>query len=265
MTFSASVLGSLLASIIFWLGLGGLFWLLTWMTEKRLRRFFGLHRSRVVEVHLSNTSLNDPPTSDRRGIRRTLSLHESWAGAAVTQMFQRAPMRMSEMARGLVDALWLRDMIQTRIQVGEGDPSEDCECLIVVGGTTRNLTRRKLVESESVRAAMDWEWSGTHASSDQSHQVVIKSVGTQVHDVSPGHLPALIERRRNDLGQTVISCVGQRADGTWLALEFLLRTWRSLDEEFGDRDFVLVLSTPDATPMPTDYIAPKVLARQSFA
>ena len=261
MSFIASVAASLLATLLFWLGLGATFWGLTRLTDRRLQRFFGLGRSRVVEVHLSNTSLNTPPTKDGR-IRQTLSVHESWAAASVAQLFQRAPLRLSEMVRGLVDALWLRDATQVRVQVGTGAPSHDCACLIVVGGTTRNVTRRAMVKTHSILAAMDWEWSGDEVDFDVAHSVVIDSVGVQNHSVPDGTLPALIERGHDEQGRTIFHCVGQRADGTWIAVEYLLRNWRGLDQEFKGADFVLILSTPDASPMPTTYAEPRVVLRQ---
>jgi hypothetical protein len=110
MGFFLGLVSNVAANLVFWALLGAIFWAITVTVARRFSRFsrfFGLARASSVAVVVSN--LWTPRASfSGRAVGYTISLHELWAAQSVDRLFSSASLRMPELVRGLVDALWLR-------------------------------------------------------------------------------------------------------------------------------------------------------------
>jgi hypothetical protein len=103
------VLSNLFANIAFWGLLGFAFWGFGRASRVRVVRFLSLGGSSQVTVMLSN--LWRPETS-RRNIGFTISRHELQASQVISTFLGKAPGRLPDIVRGLVDQLWLHSRIQ---------------------------------------------------------------------------------------------------------------------------------------------------------
>jgi hypothetical protein len=59
----------------------------------------------------------------------------------------------------------------------------------------------------------------------------------------------------------IFFCHGARADGSWVAAEYLVRNWRNLEREFHNDPFVVCLSFPRQDDFIEEYAEPSILAR----
>ena len=116
MGFLLGLASNLVANIVFWVLLGLVFWALSTAVVRRFSRFFGLVRVRSVAVYLSNLwTPQASPSGRTEGY--TISLHELRAAQSVDKLFGSAPLRLPDLVRGLVDALWLHRQVQCATEV----------------------------------------------------------------------------------------------------------------------------------------------------
>lgn len=251
----AGIAENLLANLVFWLGIGAFAYAIALMIERRLLSLFGLERGGVVDIHLSNAAQNLPITSDGRR-RRTLSLHESWAGASLASLFGSAPLRLPDVVRGLVDAIWLRDRIRARISVSSFLPQASGDCLIVVGASSRNESRRRLIGEGVPRARLSIEEG---ARDGRQVSIIVTSGGSSIV-IETDSVPAIVEKQILSNGSTVLFCLGESADATWIAAEYFVRNWKMFSKKHGKGPFLYCLAVPRASPQLTEYVEPRVIA-----
>jgi hypothetical protein len=248
MGFLLGLVSNVVANVVFWVLLGVVFWALSTAFARRFSRFFGLGRVRRVAVYLSN--LWDPQAS-RTGRKEgyTISLHELRAAQSVDQLFGSAPLRLPDLVRGLVDALWLHRQVQCAIEVSPLNVEvADLERnLIIVGGSARNTLRAHYLDAQLPTAtlARENEAADGHLESQRGQQITIAHGGSKREVSSAGANLAIVEKCQDpNRGTILFFCLGFRADSTWAATEYLIRNWKNLAREFGDSAFVICLAFP---------------------
>lgn len=260
MGFLLGLMSNVAANLVFWALLGAVFWMITVTSARRFSRFFGLAGVSSVGVVVSN--LWTPQTSlSGRPVGYMISLHELWAAQSVDRLFSSASLRLPELVRGLVDALWLRQRVRCGIEVSpvrSGDADLDRN-MIVVGSSARNSVRARYVQAQLPAAILTGEDQGPDAwpAMMQAKSITVLRGGTESKvDLADANV-ALIEKCRDPgRGTTVFFCLGIRADGSWAATEYLARNWKRLAAEFGDADFVVCLGFPHTEKYAEEYREP---------
>lgn len=249
----ADIASNVIANIVFWIGLGLAAAATVRVAQRRFRRFFGLDTNQQLVVCLSN--LWSRSTSTRaRGY--SVSLHELRASEAVTRLFGSASFRLPDIVRGLVDAIYLGghryDFHNTVSPSATDDPKQFAELssnLIVVGAAARNSIRKLYLDENLVSLCLSSELPDSaphHQPPEQRFVEVLGGADVGRRITSETLELAVVERARDAArGTTVVFCLGRRGDTTWAATEFLVRNWRSLEREFGDRPFALCLGFRD--------------------
>lgn len=260
MGFILGLVSNVAANVVFWALLGIFFWALTRTVARRFSRFFGLVRVNGMAIFLSNLWT---PQASRSGktVGYAISKHELWAAQSVDRLFSSASLRLPDLVRGLVDALWLRQRVQCAIEVSPV-PGEDADLdrnLIVVGSSTRNSVRARYVRARLPTAII----TGEDQAQDpwpvmkQAQSITITRGGTESKVNFTGVNLALIEKCHDpDRGTALFFCLGLRGDGSWAATEYLVRNWKRLAAEFGDSDFVVCLGFPQPEKYADEYREP---------
>jgi hypothetical protein len=255
MGFFLGLVSNVVANLVFWALLGA--HLLDSHDDRRtaVLPVFGLARVSSVAVVVSN--LWTPQASPGgRAVGYTISLHELWAAQSVDRLFSSASLRMPELVRGLVDALWLRQSVRCTIEVSpvDGADTDLGRNLIVVGGSARNSVRARYVRARLPTAILTGE---DHVPVKHGDGITIVRGGTASTVNLTEVNVALIEKCRDpDRGTTVFFCLGVRADGSWAAAEYLVRNWKQLAAEFGDAAFVVCLGFPHTERYAEEYREP---------
>ena len=266
MSFIVAVGTNLVANVAFWVLPGVLFLAGGRTIERRMVRFFGLDRGRVIQVYLSNLS---EPRPDGRP-RFTLGFSEFQAVQSVNKLFGAAPLRLPELVRGLVDGIWLRRPVRCLVEVSppSATATQLSESSVVVGSSTRNSIRRHSVDQQLVRAAMTREIGGPEPwyTAGEEMTVSVRLDGGNVQNVTACKNLLVIEKVRGSDQRTAnFYCLGARGDSSWAAVEYLARTWKRLDAEFGNSDVVIVLGIPWDANYLTSYQEPARIAGIAFS
>lgn len=262
MAFLLGLVSNVLANVVFWLGLGAMVWLVASIARRRFVDFFGLSRDGQITVHLSN--LWDPAsTAGPAGY--TISRHEFQVTQSVSRLFGSASMRLPEMARGLVDGLWLRQIPQPDVAISPVNVSQVsiATSSIIIGGATRNTARALFVDSALPFIGFDTEERSLRRYSGQKavSRVEIFRGFRAGEKVDSSLNPAIVEKIYDGTrGITLFFCLGARGDTTWAAAEYLVRNWAELRREFGNREFALCLGFPAGTSYLDHYVEPRRLA-----
>lgn len=259
----ADIASNVIANIVFWIGLGLAAAGTVRVGQRRFRRFFGLDTNQQLVVCLSNV-WNSSASTRPRGY--SVTLHELRASEGVNRLFGSASFRLPDMVRGLVDAIYLgRHRYDFRTSVSPStsdDPKQFTELsgnLVVVGGAVRNSIRRLYLDENlvSLRLSNELEEAGPR---QQQFAEVLGGADVGRKITSEALELAVVERVRDAArGTTVVFCLGRRGDTTWAATEFLVRNWRNLEREFGDRPFALCLGFRDVS-YSYNYHPPRRLA-----
>lgn len=260
MTFIIGIASSVLANLVFWLLLGMVFWAASRVVTRRFFHFFGLARVDSFGVYLSNLwTPQASPTGRKAGY--SISLHELQAAQSIEKLFGSAPLRLPELVRGLVDALWLHRQVQCATDVSpvEASDADLDRNLIIVGGSARNSVRARYVQARLPSAILTGEdlvpvnWAAV----DKAHSITIVRDGRK-SEVSLAEVNlAIVEKCRDpERGTTIFFCLGVRGDGSWAATEYLIRNWKLLAAEFKDSDFVVCLGFPKTEKYLEDYKEP---------
>jgi hypothetical protein len=263
MGFLLGLVSNVAANVIFWLLLGVVFWGLSVAFARRFNRFFGLGQARSVAVYVSN--LWDRRTSvPGREEGYTISLHELRAGQAVDKLFGSAPLRLPDLVRGLVDALWLHRQVRCTIEVSpkKGEAADLDRNLVIVGSAARNSLRAWYLSLGVPSAALAGEIEASRGQLGryERQQITISNNGREREITSDGSNLAIIEKCHDKgRGRVLFFCLGYRGDSTWIATEYLIRHWKRLDREFGDRDFVVCLGFPETEKYLEEYKEPSTL------
>lgn len=245
MGFLIGLASNVMANIVFWVVLGAVFWAVSTAVARRFSQFFGLSRVASVAVYLSNLWT---PTGSLSGKSEgyTISLHELRAAQSVDGLFGTAPLRLPEVVRGLVDALWLRRQVQCATEVCplKMENANLDRNLIIVGGSERNSVRARYVQARLPSAILTGEDDDPSHSSKATSITISRGGSKNQVTLADANL-AIVEKCHDpERGTTVIFCLGTRADGSWAATEYLVRNWRWLAREFNGSDFVICLGFP---------------------
>jgi hypothetical protein len=260
MGFILGLVSNVVANVVFWVLLGIVFWALTTTVARRFSRFFGLGRVNGVTVFVSNL-WNPSASTSGKTVGYTISMHELWAAQSVDRLFSSASLRLPDLVRGLVDALWLHGRAQLAIKVSppEGEDADLDRNLIVVGSSTKNSVRARYVQARLPTAILTGEdqvpdrWQAMKA----ARSITIVRGGTESKVNFTDVNLALIEKCHDpDRGTTIFFCLGLRGDGSWAATEYLARNWKRLAVEFGDADFVMCLGFPQPEKYADEYREP---------
>jgi hypothetical protein len=251
MGFILGVVSSIVANLVFWVGLGAVFWAAGSVVARRFSRFFGLTRIGQVGIYLSN--LSDKPAG------ATISLHELRAAQSVDRLFGSSPLRLPDLVRGLVDALWLRQKVRVTIEVSpvSGAAVRDRN-LLIVGSAARNPVRAQYVRAGLPTAILAGEGRAVPGTAlTDKTRVTVRRDGTDSDIRFKEVNLAVVEKCHDpDRGTMIFFCLGVRGDGSWAATEYLVRNWKRLDAEFGSGDFVVCLGFPQTETYMEDYQQP---------
>jgi hypothetical protein len=264
MGFVLGLASNIAANIIFWVLLGGIFWALSLGVARRFSRFFGLGRIDEMGIYLSNLWVRQAGMSDRReGF--TISLHELRAAQSVERLFGSASLRLPDLVRGLVDALWLRRHVRcvTDVSPLKAEDADLDRNLIVVGSVMRNSVRARYLQASIPSAILTGEDQeiGTWETMKEALSITISHGGTKsVIKLADVNLAVLEKCHDPERGTTLFFCTGIRGDGSWGAAEYLVRNWKRLAAEFGDADFVVCLGFPRTDGYLDDYKEPRRLS-----
>lgn len=261
-SFLVGVLGNIVANVAFWGLLGFAFWSLAKASQARFLRFLATPESSRITVMVSN--LWQAHASDRP-IGFTISKHELHAAQAISSFLGRAPGQLPDIVRGLVDQVWLRSRVECTVDVSPPSlvTTELAECTFVIGGAARNSHRRHFVEHNVPAAMLENELEiGRRVRSDQVRKVIINRANGDHQTVQSEQGIAVVEKAFIPGRQCAIFfCHGARADGSWVAAEYLVRNWRSLEREFRNEPFVVCLGFPRSDDFIEEYVEPSILAR----
>jgi hypothetical protein len=260
MTFFLGIMSNILANLVFWLLLGVIFWAVSKVVIRRFLRFFGLVRVDRIGVYLSN--LWKPQASlTQRPVGYAISLHELRAAQSVEKLFGSATLRLPDVVRGLVDALWLRQRVQCKTDVSPvmGADADLDRNLIIIGSSMRNSVRARYVQAQLPRIILTGEDQGSAswATMNEAHSFTITR-GEEKGEYPAGDVNlAVIEKCHDpERGTTIFFCLGIRGDASWAASEYLVRNWKLLAAEYDDRDFMVCLGFPMSEEYLEDYREP---------
>ncbi len=260
MGFLLGLASNLVANIVFWLSLGAVFWAVSTVVVRRFSRFFGFGRVRSVTVYLSNLWTPQLSRSGRQ-VGYAICLHELQAAQSVDRLFGSAPLRLPDLVRGLVDALWLHRPVQCAIAVSPlkaADADLDRN-LIVVGSSARNSVRARYLQARLPTAILAGEEQAPAyglVPGNSGYITILRGGGKSEVALADTNL-AIVEKCRDpDRGTTLFFCLGTRAEGSWAATEYLVRNWKRLASEFGDGAFVLCLGFPKTEKHLDEYKEP---------
>lgn len=261
-SFMLGVLGNIVANVAFWGLLGFLFWAVSRASQARFLRFLAMGDSSRITVMLSNLWQAD---ASERPIGFTISKHELHAAQAISSFLGKAPGQLPDIVRGLVDQLWLRRRLECVVDVSlpQLESADPTDCTVVIGGAARNSHRRHFVTKNVPAALLENELEiGRRIRSDEVRRVIINRANGDHQIVQSEQGIAVVEKvfvpgRR----YAVFFCHGARADGSWVAAEYLVRNWRNLEREFRNEPFVVCLSFPRSDEFIEEYAEPSILAR----
>jgi hypothetical protein len=263
MGFILGLVSNITANAIFWILLGTVFWAISRAVVRRFFRFFGLIRVDSMGVYLSN--LWTPQASPSgRPVGYSISLHELRAAQAVEKLFGSAPLRLPDLVRGLVDALWLHRQIPCTTDVCplKAEDADLDRNLIVVGSSMRNSVRARYVRAGLPSATLTGEdlAANSFAAMDKARSVTIVRGGNKTVVDPPAVNLAIVEKCHDpDRRIVVFFCLGLRGDASWAATEYLVRNWKRLAAEFGDSNFVVCLGFPKTEKYLEEYKEPQRL------
>jgi hypothetical protein len=260
MGFLLGIVSNVVANIVFWVLLGAVFWAFSAAAAQRFSRFFGLARVRSVAVCLSNLwTPQSSPSGRQEGY--TITLHELRAGQSVGKLFGSAPLRLPELVKGLVDALWLHHPVQCPIEVSplRVEDADLDRNLIVVGSSARNSLRARYLQAglpSAILAGENEPPDGRMAPSPARYITILHNGDRSEVALANANL-AIVEKCRDpDRGTTLFFCLGSRGDSSWAATEYLVRNWKRLATEFGNSSFVICLGFPNTEKYLEEYREP---------
>jgi hypothetical protein len=260
MAFILGLVSNVAANVIFWVLLGSVFWGASRVVVRRFFRFFGLVRVDSIGVYLSNL-WTPQASSSGRTVGYSISLHELRAAQAVEKLFGSAPLRLPDLVRGLVDALWLHRQVRCMTDVCPMK-AEDADLdrnLIIVGSSIRNSVRAHYIRAGLPSAILTGEDlpADNWAAMNKARSITIMRGGIKSEVGLPDVNLAFVEKCRDpDRGTVVFFCLGLRGDASWAATEYLVRNWKRLAAEFGGSNFVICLGFPKTEKFLEEYKEP---------
>jgi hypothetical protein len=265
MDFLVNLISNVLANVIFWFGLGLVIWIGIRITQSRFLKFFGLEFNRTLIVYLSN--LWEPTTRKPEGY--VISGHEFRVSESVNSLFGSTPFRFPELVRGLVDSFWIGKKLKilTTVCPLTLEDITFTQNMIIIGATPRNIVRRYYVKTGPPYLIFSKELKEIGDDADQLATPWVQVIkGHRKSDRIEGDYNlAIVEKLYDEEHKTVVfMCLGERADSSWTATEYLVRHWGKLSKKFGDKEFALCLGFPMSESYMDDYEEPRILASFPF-
>jgi hypothetical protein len=212
MTFILGIAGNLFANLAFWLLLGATFWTASRVVIRRFLSFFGLIHVDSIGVYLSNL-WNPKASLTGRPVGYSISLHELRAAQSVEKLFGSASLRLPDLVRGLVDALWLRQRVQCTTDVSPvkaADANLDRN-LTIIGSSMRNSVRARYVQDQLPRVILTGEDQGPTSwkAMNQAHSFTItRGEGKGEYPVDDVNLAVVEKCHDPERGTAIFFCLG---------------------------------------------------------
>ncbi len=266
MDFLVNLIGNVLANVIFWVGLGLVIWIGIRVTRSRFLKFFGLESNQTLIVYLSN--LWEPTTKKPEGY--VISGHEFRMSESVNSLFGSTPFRFPELVRGLVDGFWIGEKLEISTTVSPLTLNDIIftQNMIIIGATPRNIVRRYYLKTGAPYLILGKERKEINDDDDDSGAEQLTTPWVQVikghrkNDRIEGNYNlAIVEKLYDEEHKTVVfMCLGERADSSWAATEYLVRHWNELSKKSDNKAFALCLGFPMSESYMDDYKEPIILA-----
>ncbi|MCP5109910.1 MAG: hypothetical protein GY953_03650 [bacterium] len=241
MVIFESMVGSLLAQLLFWF----LLVLAAWLSyvlpvRKRFESFFGLNRSSRIDIVLSN--LWKPGHGGGKPWGKIISGDELEAARRLNNVLASASPGFPEFVRGFVDNIWLKDKFQISINVSEEKHSDLSYPgnLFVIGSTNKNSARRHYLQGRATGLIIEGESptpiTDIHKNLLKSDFIVRVDGRDTKSQIRDGCSPALIERfvtptPQGDGMRVVFIFAGRKARDSRAAVRYLARNWKKLQKE----------------------------------
>jgi len=243
---------NIIAQFLAWaLGGAGVSGYIRVTSVRRFREFFGLYKEPSLFIYLSNMALSGD-------IDRGVALQELWAAQSLHSLFGRTPSRVPEVIRGLVDSFLIPSPTEvvTRISPPEtdGNPFPN---MIVIGSAKHNTVRAQCLRELKLHFALESKESEFPRQKDFCDRGGQMIGGSHKCKSGAEYYFAILEKTQDEEGHMVFMCVGESADSSWGAVEFLTRNWQRLSKRFGASPFALWLDfSKGGTPM-QKYVEPE--------
>lgn len=250
----ADLLVNVAANFIFWIGLGLAVAAYARTAQRRFRRFFGLDRNDRLSTCVSNL-WTESMGSRPRGY--AISLHELRASETVGRLFSSSPFKLPELVRGLVDAAFAGRSASPPVTTTVAPTRTDgvstyehfSDNLIVIGASPKNCVRWDYVRRGLVKVRLSNETEAIilgEAPLTSRHAEIVDGQDVRATVNSEALHVAVIEKIIDaDRAISIFFCLGQRGDVTWAAVEYLARSWRQLEREFGSGGFAVCVGFPE--------------------
>ncbi len=253
MNFLINIMTSVIASIIFWAGLGAVFAGYVKTTQAHIRKFFGLKSEHKLIIYLSNVW--SPDTVLRSESSRPvyyIGLSELKASQALTGLFGTTSFRLPDMVRGFVDSIWSNSTKNVETIIGEPigcDSSRGhlngTESLVIIGSSLWNSLRRSYIEKQPV--AMLFSFESSPESQMHADTVIIQRGPAASEIVKPNLKLGILERVQDPATRSVVFfCIGASGTTSRAVTEYLVKNWRHLQKEFGNTNFAVCLGFANA-------------------
>lgn len=259
--FWSSIAADLVASLIFWFGLG--LAAAQWARYTR-RRFTLMFGSGNLEINVLLSNSAEP------GANSSVSMNEIGGYRSLARLFDSTRGRLPELVSGLVDTAFLPSRFVLDVQASpEEVHAAPSTPRIVLGGAARNHVRRYYIETQQVTFETNVERQLPRPDVDLLHgaHIVATRGSRQGERYGEGRNCAVIEKFIDGrIHKPVICIAGHRSDSTRFACEYFVRHWPDLVKEFGSRPFVIVLEFPVSSLAPhmTHYVEPATPIREAF-
>ena len=212
----------------------------------------------MLTVYLSNLW----EATAKKPVGYVLSGHEFRVAESMNNLFGSAPFYLPELVRGFIDSFWVGRRISLSVTVSPLtiEEIEFRKNMIVVGANVRNIVRDHYLNTGSPYLALAKELSGGNSSPSVEHGVRIVK-GHQVNKVIEGDYNlAIVEKIYDREHDTVVfMCLGDRADSSLMATNYLVRNWRELSKCYPDKPFSLCLGFPLTENYMDEYREPYIL------
>lgn len=150
----------------------------------------------------------------------SISLHESMAAQAIASLVGSSQLRAPEIARGLVDGIWLSTTLNSVTTVtdaiNETSPHAGGPA-ITIGAADRNSLRRRYIRAGLPRATFSYERADgrlpTGATKNRAIEVQHRSGNRLVIDAQM-HLAVIEKFQDAERAATRFFCFGEKGDST---------------------------------------------------
>ncbi len=272
-TFFKGVIENLVASIIFWVVGGLIFWFYLFFRKKiALRKFFGIKTDNYT-IYLSSYQIDKNTVKDRNGITRghegkAIPEYEFQTIPNLSSIFLKSTRLLSpDIFKGLIDGIWTRSLPEIRFELSPLKVNEaPTHSLISVGGPKFNAVTNYYLETRNGRFFFnqykDMElkrWRILIKNGNRQDEIIGKDFLKE--DVDIGYIQRIVDPETN---ATVILIAGLGVNGTRAAANYIASNWLKLYHRYGLNDFGIALKCPDFHKDPEGYRNVTVLTQLPY-